>query len=63
MMGRGGVPADFFMHTYRKFPELSLLETGRDFHPGLMKSNHIDPRKNVPIRTRGYSWLRTAKLR
>jgi hypothetical protein len=75
--GEGEVQADFFLHTYRKFPgfpaeiqeisgkfsELSRLKTGRDFRPGLMKSNHIEPGKNVPVRTRGYSRLRTAKLR
>jgi hypothetical protein len=31
--------------------------------PGIIKSNHIEPGKNVPIRTRGYSRLRTTKLR
>jgi hypothetical protein len=33
------------------------------FPPRLIKSNHLEPGKYVPIRTRGYSRLRTAKLR
>ncbi len=32
------------------------------FRPGLMKSNHLELRKTVPVRIRDYSRLRTAKL-
>ncbi len=61
-----GVPADFFLRPYRKFPgflaampEISVIvpspQTGGDFHPGLMQS--LEPGKNLLIRTRGYSRL------
>jgi hypothetical protein len=33
------------------------------FRPGLMKSYHMEPGNNVPIRTRVYSMLGTEKLR
>jgi hypothetical protein len=39
------------------------LDPKRFPRPRLMKSNLIEPGKNVPVRTRGYSRLRIAKLR
>jgi hypothetical protein len=69
-----GWGTDFFLRPARKFPrfpedipdiswKFSLLPTGRDFRPGLVQSCHTEPGKIVPDSAKGYSGLRSAKLR
>ncbi len=72
-----GWGTDFFLRSARKFPrfpedipEISwkyrnspFSHTGRDFRPGLLQSCHTEPGKIVPDSAKGYSGLRSAKLR